>query len=244
MFDLETKLKQWRRSFEQSYLYGEDSIDELESHLIAHFDRLIERGYHPAEAFENALLKCGSESQVRMAFERDWKSLGWRKRILNRLKFERQCFTSFVGQATYAALRIYSIGFGLFCAFMWLGVLEWVVSRPGLPMPDLESGRFFYLQGEILLYTIVLSSLFLLTPFKRWSGKSSDVLRLLFICWILVVWTFDLIQTMDGVFYGEAGSAIWWAFNLGLGPVLWVTHTIKLFFFEKQMSTRSQIVAV
>ena len=59
MFDLETSIKKWLRSFRKHRAFNHGSIREMELHLRDHIDDLLSDGSSEKEAFEIAVTDFG-----------------------------------------------------------------------------------------------------------------------------------------------------------------------------------------
>jgi len=76
MYDLESRIEQWRRSLAES-VGRREVIDELESHLRDEFQRLVQTGQPPEQAFATAAARLGSPQALAAEFAKVPPAAPW-----------------------------------------------------------------------------------------------------------------------------------------------------------------------
>jgi len=76
MCDLESRIEQWRRSLAES-VGRREVIDELESHLRDEFQRLVQTGQPPEQAFATAAARLGSPQALAAEFAKVPPAAPW-----------------------------------------------------------------------------------------------------------------------------------------------------------------------
>jgi hypothetical protein len=71
MFDLEQRLRQWRREIEVTLAFSSEEIDELEDHLRFSFEANLQEGPSPEVAWNRSLGGLGSASALAPEFAKD-----------------------------------------------------------------------------------------------------------------------------------------------------------------------------
>ena len=71
MFNLETKISEWRRQMLAAGMASPVPLDELEAHLREEFEQLSKTGCAEAEAFERAVQKIGKAPVIQGEFKKD-----------------------------------------------------------------------------------------------------------------------------------------------------------------------------
>jgi len=77
MPDLETRLREWRRSLVTAFGGSEEIADELESHLREEIDRLVQAGQAPEAALAVALAKLGRPVDLAAEYARAAAPAWW-----------------------------------------------------------------------------------------------------------------------------------------------------------------------
>lgn len=82
MFDIKNALKEWRHRFEDTEHYSVMDLDELENHVLEHFDTLKHTGLNDQEAFLIATHRLGQPEVLGTEYSKIHPNLKWQKRIL------------------------------------------------------------------------------------------------------------------------------------------------------------------
>ncbi len=97
MFDLEKAVAAWRRTLHHRRAFLREDLDELESHLRDHVERLVAQGQPDEEAFRSAVRRMGDygsiEAEYRKVF---WLKLKHKRALLRELIWEVAMLKNYV----------------------------------------------------------------------------------------------------------------------------------------------------
>ena len=126
-FDLEAAVAAWRRPLEHARAFLDEDIDELETHLRDHVDRLIADGLEAETAFRQATARLG----VIFEFEPEYRKVRWvkhrhRHSLWQEVIWEGAMLKNYMmvalrtlrRQKGYAAINIVGLAVGLACCLL------------------------------------------------------------------------------------------------------------------------------
>lgn len=224
MFDLSRELQNWKVPFRASHLYSREDLNELESHLLDSVEAELENGASQEDAFWMALAKVGDEPTLRRQYQLGWKDLNPIKKFWRLLTKETVGFESSGRKSGYAVARVVSLLVGLVAPFNLFVAIVFLVKGHKI----FEFGRPLPEQGVFITLLFGLQGLFSWVPFRRWAGKVTDWMRLIYAAisiYIALLFLFHLPYAYIGL--GELIGVLSGSTILSIGPVLWLLQTVS-----------------
>ncbi|MFT5144906.1 MAG: hypothetical protein ACI84D_003545 [Thalassolituus oleivorans] len=222
MSHLDDSIAAWRRPFEDSVIYGIDTIDELEDHFRSLVDKARIEGRGDAESIRLALSAVGPEHDLRDQYLLDWTDKRFFSRWWAAVGMEsRNCPTP----RAFRALRYASLSAGAFGAFFLVVlVLSWAngTYRPSL---SLDSGLYPTQQGTEFYWTLGLGGLFNLIPFRSWTASLTDIARLIFATWTGTLAIHSVMLAAGIIPAASATNSLdpfLWMSVMLIGPLMWL----------------------
>jgi hypothetical protein len=224
MFDLSRELRNWKVPFRASHLYSSDDLNELEAHLLDTIEAELEDGASQEDAFWMALARVGDEPTLRKQYQLGWKELNPIKKFWRLLTKETTGFETSSRKLGYASARVISLLIGLAAPFYLFVAVVFLVR--GLKI--IEFGRPVYEQGVFFTLLMGLQGLFSWLPFRRWTGKVSDWMRLIYAAaCIYIALVFLLYHPASYTGLGGLVGVLSMSTVFSIGPVLWLLQTVS-----------------
>ena len=129
MFNLETAISTWRRSFELNHAFHTEDIEELERHIRDHVKAAMDDGLSEEDAYRRATREVGDftgiEDEYRKVF---WEKVVSKRGLFKELIWEMNMFAGYVRIAIrnlwrnkgYASINIFGLAAGLACFLLIL----------------------------------------------------------------------------------------------------------------------------
>ena len=218
MFDINTAIKSWRRPFELRSWYGDDQIQELETHLVERYEDALHDGVPPEQAFDRAIEQIGSEPILRNDYLTEWKTISVGKRLKRRFFAEARGFDTKLKRVVYNVLRVASILVGLM-AIRTL-YLVFFVAKGGFDF--WIEGVSIFRQGQWFIVALVFLMFFNLVPFTNDEPKWVVTLRKSYIFILLgmtALWFYPMLEARLPFQRLLIESFEFWL--MAIGPSLW-----------------------
>ena len=223
MFDLNSRIKFWRRQFEQSSYFSREEIDELESHFRDLIDREIELGSDPETAFLTAKAALGGVDRLKSEYSK--ANPGQFVRLVKRVGLGFWAESSVCDDAfnRFSFLTARAVSVLIWSPLLWAYYLliEGFIGSGFARLQLVPNGWIMMI--DITFLAVVSAMHF---DFEFWGAK-----RHVRLVWLLnsAGWLIWLVLVYSGNVYQNLNLAIGleelsWVLQLGLAPLLWVIY--------------------
>jgi len=219
-FDLDAAIQEWKTPFAIREWYSRDDVIELESHLMDLVAEGVDSGLGLEDSFMAASSRVGDEPTLRFRYQKEWFSHNPILRYWKLIAAESAAFSERRQRVVYRVARAYSFSVGI-GSLMYL-IAFFVFWARGVPL--WQQGSSLAGQGQLFTLTWGLQSVFNFIPFKRWSNRTGDWVRLLYGSVVVFLLTTFLyagfgIANIDG----HVGLTVF-VFSMMTGPTLWLSQ--------------------
>ena len=222
-FDLNDRIRHWRKDLANSPVFGGPGLDELEAHLRDSFEVLRSRGVEAREAFEMALRRLGTNGELQAEFAKVNAGWVWSERAIwvlcgvlgsNLLWAFVSFFSNVVlNLSTWKGLGPHLIG-GLHVLTSWMATLAliWLVVQAAT-----RCSRWLHRGVEVALKKPVWAGLALIMGFEAWQVLPQNAMR-----WLEPLW--QHVANTGRALPPESQTIIngWVVWGFVLTQVLWV----------------------